>query len=149
MTVPAARSVSRSIIVDAPPEQVFAVLADPRQHRLIDGSGSVRGAVSGPSRLAAGSRFRMRMRIGVPYVISNTVVEYDEGRRIAWRHLGRHRWRWQLEPEGSGTRVTETFDWSTALAPALLERAKVPAQNTRSLERTLPRLKELVESRRP
>ena len=52
--------------------------------------------------------------MGVPYLTKNTVVEYDEDRLIAWRHLGKHRWRYELEPVEGGTKVTETFDWSTA-----------------------------------
>jgi uncharacterized protein YndB with AHSA1/START domain len=84
------RSVSRSAVVAATPEQVFDLLADPRQHPELDGSGSVRGALGGPARLGPGARFGMRMHLGVPYVIRNQVVEFEEGRRIAWRHFGRH-----------------------------------------------------------
>ena len=142
-----ARQVSRDIVVDAPPSAVFDVLADPREHGRFDGSGTVRSAVAGPDRLALGEKFGMSMRLGVPYTISNVVVEFDEGRRIAWRHFGHHRWRYELEPVGEGsTRVTETFDWSTSRAPRLLELLGFPASNTRGIEATLPRLKAHVES---
>lgn len=75
--------------------------------------------------------------------------------RIATRSLGAHRrpapstaWRSELEPTGDGgTRVTETFDWPTALAPALIDRTSFPAANARGIETTLPRLKELAQSR--
>jgi uncharacterized protein YndB with AHSA1/START domain len=142
------RRVSRDIVIDAPPSVVFALLADPRRHADFDGSGTVHSSVSGPSRLSLGDRFGVEMKIKLPYRISNTVVEFEEDRRIAWRHFGRHRWRYELEatPEG-GTRVTETFDWSTALAPALIDRTSFPAANARGIEKTLPRLKELAESR--
>ena len=137
------RSVSRSVTVPASPEEVFALLADPRRHAEIDGSGTVKGRLRGPQRLSSGARFGMRMRLVVPYVITNTVVEFEEGRRIAWRHFGRHVWRYQLEPApGGGTVVTESFDWSRALSPKALELAGVPAMNTRSIERTLARLQE-------
>lgn len=136
------RSVSRSAVVAATPEQVFDLLADPRQHPELDGSGSVRGALGGPARLGPGARFGMRMHLGVPYVIRNQVVEFEEGRRIAWRHFGRHVWRWQLERVPEGTLVTETFDWAPALAPRVLELARVPERNTRGIEATLARLKE-------
>ncbi len=131
---------SRSVVVAAPPEQVFALLADPARHAELDGSGTVRGRVSGPARLALGDRFRMRMRLGLPYVISNQVVEFEEGRRIAWRHFGRHVWRYEVEPVDGGARVTETFDWAPALAPRLLELARIPARNARGIEQTLARL---------
>lgn len=136
----ATRSVSRTVFVPVPPERVFALLADPARHADLDGSGTVRGRVSGPARLSQGARFGMRMRIVVPYVIRNTVVEFEEGRRIAWRHVGRHVWRWDLRPVEGGTEVTETFDWSGALVPKALELVKAPAQNTRSIEKSLARL---------
>jgi hypothetical protein len=75
----------------------------------------VRGADPEPLRL--GTKFGMNMKIGVPYLITNTVVEYEQDRLIAWRHWGRHRWRYELEPVEGGTEVTESFDWSTALCP--------------------------------
>ena len=140
------RQVSRSIEIDAPPRTVFDLLADPRCHPDFDGSGTVRSAISGPARLSLGATFGVAMRIRLPYRIANTVVEFEEDRRIAWRHFGRHRWRYELEPVGSGTRVTETFDWSTSLGPALIDRTSFPDMNARSIEATLPRLKELAES---
>ena len=141
------RSISRDIVVDAPPAAVFAVLTDPRAHPDFDGSGMLRSAISGPDRLTEGSRFGMAMSIGVPYRIQNTVVEFEQDRRIAWRHLGRHRWRYELEPAGAGTRVTESFDLSTSPAARLLELLGWRDRGARAIERTLPRLKALVESR--
>jgi uncharacterized protein YndB with AHSA1/START domain len=140
------RAVSRSITVSAPPQRVFGVLADPRRHPELDGSGTVRGRLRGPDRLSPGARFGMRMHLGAPYVITNTVVEFDEPRRIAWRHFGRHVWRYDLVPTANGgTEVTETFDWSGALSPRALELAGVPQRNARSIEATLLRLQALVE----
>ena len=141
------RSVSRSVVVRASAQEVFDLLADPARHADFDGSGTVKGRFAGSARLRLGARFGMRMRLVVPYVIGNTVVEFEEGRRIAWRHLGHHVWRYELEPVPGGTRVTETFDWAPALAPRLLELTRVPALNPRSIERTLPRLKALAEAR--
>lgn len=142
-----ARAVARSIDVAARPNRVFDILADPRQHSAFDGSGTVRASTSGPDRLTLGSRFGMRMRRGLPYAISNTVVEYEQDRLIAWRHFFGHRWRYVLEPlDEDRTRVVEVFDWSTARIPGLLERTKAPQGNTRAIEQTLVRLKNLVEA---
>jgi uncharacterized protein YndB with AHSA1/START domain len=134
------RSVCRTAVVTAPPEQVFDLLADPRRHAEIDGSGTVRGLLRGPHRLGPGDVFGMRMRLLVPYVMANTVVEFEENRRIAWRHVGRHVWRYELEPVDDATRVTETFEWAPALAPRVLELLGVPERNARSIEQTLERL---------
>ncbi len=134
------RAVSRSTVVAATPDDVFALLADPRRHPELDGSGTVRGVLRAPARLYLGARFGMSMRLGLPYAILNTVVEFEEGRRIAWRHFGRHVWRYELQPVEGGTRVTETFDYAPSLAPALLERLGVPARNAAAIEATLGRL---------
>lgn len=139
------QSVSRSVVVSAPPAKVFDLLATPGRHIDIDGSGAVKARLRGPQRLSPGAKFGMRMKLGVPYVVTNKVVEFEEGRRIAWRHFGRHTWRYELEPVPEGTRVTETFDWSTAVSPKLLELAGAPKMNARSIEATLGRLKEIVE----
>ncbi len=135
--------VSASTTIAAPPAVVFAILADPRQHARIDGSGSVRGSVSGPERLERGAEFGMDMKMyGLPYRIRNRVVEFEEGRLIAWRHFGGHRWRYELEPVDGGTRVTETFDYSMypALGAAIIRIAGFPERNRRGIEETLRRL---------
>ncbi|MCK4177783.1 SRPBCC family protein [Aciditerrimonas ferrireducens] len=137
--------ISRTRVVAAPPEAVFAVLADPRRHPLIDGSGSVRGVTRGPERLSLGARFGMEMRIGVPYRITNTVVEFEEPRRIAWRHFGGHVWRYELEPVPEGTKVTETFDGRPSKAPWLLRLMGVERTHPTAIEATLDRLAALVE----
>ncbi len=61
----------------------------------------------------------------------NHVVEFGEGRLIAWRpaEVGKqppgHLWRWQLEPAGPGvTLVTHTYDWTELTDEKRLERAR-------------------------
>ena len=141
------RRVSGTRVVDATPEAIFAILADPRKHPLLDGSGSVRsprGAI--PDRLALGSRFSMNMHLIAPYRIANKVVEFEENRVIAWCHLGGHRWRWELEPVEGGTRVTETFDWSTARFPPGIALMRAPERNKVSIEASLSRLEDLLRT---
>jgi uncharacterized protein YndB with AHSA1/START domain len=140
--------VSRAIVIDAPPERIFDLLADPRRHAEFDGSGSVRGSVAGPERLSLGAKFGMDMRIVVPYRISSQVKEFEEGRRIAWAHLMGHRWRYVLEPVDGGTRVIETFDATTARSTQALKLMDAYRRNGRAIEETLPRLKALVEGNR-
>ena len=142
------RSLSRSVVVQAPPERVFDLLADPARHADFDGSGTVQGRLRGPARLGPGTRFGMRMRLGVPYVISNTVVEFEEGRQIAWRHFAGHIWRYRLEPAGaSSTQVSEEFDPTTSRSPLLLTLMGASRRNQRSIEQTLVRLEEWALAR--
>jgi uncharacterized protein YndB with AHSA1/START domain len=144
------RIVSATTTIEASPEVVFAIVADPRQHPRIDGSGSVRSTIKGPDRLSRGATFGMGMKLfGLPYVIRNKVVEFDEGRLIAWRHFSPHRWRYELEPTGDGgTRVTETWDATRhpAVVFAGLRAAGFPERNRRGIEGTLERLKQAAEA---
>ncbi len=114
---PEIESVTR--IINADPEQIFAVLTDPKMHRVIDGSGALRDCKGKPERLTLGSTFGMAMHVGVPYSMSNTVIEYVENRRIAWqtrgptaigKFVGGRIWRYELEPVDGGTEVRETWD---------------------------------------
>ncbi|MBB4929484.1 uncharacterized protein YndB with AHSA1/START domain [Lipingzhangella halophila] len=138
--------VSRSVVIDAPAADIFDILAAPHQHPEFDGSATVREQIEGPQRLGPGERFGMQMRAGLPYRITNRVVEFQENRLLTWRHWGTHRWRWELEPVAGGTRVTETFDYSYAFS-FLYQLAGWPARNARSIEQTLVRLKTLAEGR--
>ncbi len=90
-------------LVDAPAQQLFDLVADPARHPEIDGSTTVRAARRGnPERLGSGAHFSMAMHLGAPYLIRNTVTEFEEGRRIAWRHVNGHVWRWTFTPQPDG-----------------------------------------------
>ena len=143
----AERVVSASRVIEASPEAIFDVLADPARHGEIDGSGMVQNLRGESNRLELGSTFGMDMKIGpLPYRISNKVVEFDEGRLIAWAHFGGHRWRYELEPVDGGTKVTESFDWSTARVPKAIELMGYPKKHPANMEATLERLATLLES---
>lgn len=107
----------------------------------------VQGPASGPERLGLGSRFGMRMHFGLPYRTTNYVVEFEEGRRIAWCHFNHHRWRYELESlDANTTAVTETFDGSTARFPPALLLINAYEGNQAAVAKTLVRLKVLMES---
>ena len=143
----AERVVSVSRVINASPEAIFDVVADPARHGEIDGSGMVQNVRGESKRLELGSTFGMDMKFGpLPYRISNKVVEFDEGRLIAWAHFGGHRWRYELEPVEGGTNVTESFDWSTARIPKAIELMGYPKQHPANMEATLDRLAALLES---
>ncbi|MCW2583173.1 MAG: Polyketide cyclase / dehydrase and lipid transport [Klenkia sp.] len=144
----ASRSVSGTVVVPAPPSVVFDLLADPRRHAEIDGSGTVQQVTSGPDRLSLGARFGMAMRMGAGYRVVNRVVEFEEDRLIAWRHVGLHRWRYELEPVEGGTRVTETWDATRYPAPVfwVLDRLGFPEKSRQGIEGTLPKLTAAVSS---
>jgi hypothetical protein len=133
--------VSRSTVVPASAEAIFNLLADPRRHHEIDGSGSVNAAqVDAPERLSLNAKFGMNMKKGVPYKMTNTVVEFDNNKLIGWRHVGGHIWRYILEPVDGGTKVTEQFDWNTNRAPLMLKLMNAEKANAKAIEKTLENL---------
>lgn len=137
---------SATITIAAPPETIFEYLADPKKHVLIDGSGSLEGAVSGPERLELGSKFGMDMKRGPD--IPNKVVEFEENRLIAWRHVAPHRWRYELTDTPEGTRVTETWDASyhNGFARIVLGLLGFPKRSKRAIDETLKQLKKVAEA---
>lgn len=142
--------VSRSRFIAAAPEAIFDVLATPALHSMIDGSDTVKGAQPrGPERLALGAKFGMEMKVGVDYKILNTVSEFEEGRRIAWRHFYGHVWRYLLEPATddagrAGTRVTEQWDARQVRGKSLLRLAGYLRRHPANLERTLAKLEDYL-----
>jgi hypothetical protein len=138
--------VSRDRFIAAAPDRIFEVLATPALHSEIDGSGTVRGAQPrGPRRLGPGAKFGMEMKIRLNYRILNTVTEFEEGRRIAWRHFYGHVWRYLLEPatDGSGvpgTLVTEQWDARRVRGKFLLRLAGYLGRHPENIDRTLARL---------
>ncbi|MDA3027381.1 MAG: SRPBCC family protein [Actinomycetota bacterium] len=144
MSAPTSRVVSDSRLIAASPAAVFALISDPSRHREIDGSGMVQNSRDGARVLSLGSRFRMDMKMGpIPYRMSNTVVEFEQDRLIAWAHFGGHRWRYAIEEAEDGCLVTESFDWSTAKSPKFIELMSYPAKNHRAIVATLDRLERL------
>ncbi len=142
------RDISSSTVIEASPARVFAILADPRQHQRIDGSGTLRGAVEGPETLTLGSTFGMGMKQGAAYRTRNTVVEFEQDRLIAWKHFAPHRWRYELEPVAGGTRVTETWDLARVPAPVRLglRVGGFPGKARRGIEATLVKLAHAAEA---
>lgn len=134
------------IEVKASARTIFDLLADPAKHALIDGSGSVKGALSGPQRLYLGAKFGMSMRIKVPYRITNEVVTFEEDREIAWRHLMRWEWRYKLTPiDDNRTLVREEFDARPSRSRRWLEMTGALKANPIMMAKTLVLLKEHVE----
>jgi hypothetical protein len=118
--------ISRSIEVNAPAQEIFEIVADPRRHGELDGSGTVKDAVAAPDRLENGAKFSVRMKqYGVPYQITSEVIDFADGRVVEWRHPLGHSWRWELAPlSDSTTLVTETFDYSR-IGPAKVSGLKL------------------------
>ncbi|MEX1104879.1 MAG: SRPBCC family protein [Ilumatobacteraceae bacterium] len=138
-------------IIPAPAAAIFALLADPERHRDIDGSGTVREAPGGSQLLTLGSTFGMKMKMGLPYSMVNTVVEFEPDRRIAWQTakklgplgtMGGRIWRYELEPVEGGTLVRETWDISQERVKAAVRPLRT--KTIAGMTKTLARIEEIV-----
>jgi hypothetical protein len=142
------RRVCRSVEVAAPAAELFAIAADPRRHRELDGSGTVRDNIKMPAEMAVGSKFSTHMKMyGVPYRITSTVTAFKPNELVEWRHPVGHRWRWEFESlSPTLTRVTETFDYHDAGALKnrfnYYELLGARKANTAGIEATLAKLRD-------
>lgn len=140
------RVIEESIVVHGDTEKIFNLLAIPSNHPIIDGSSSVKATIDAPARLSLGAQFRMDMKIGAKYKVTNHVVEFVEGQSIAWRHFGGHIWRYTMVDNGDGTvLINEQFDYRGAKSPLMLEVMGAPKKNKKAMANTLRNLKHLVE----
>ena len=66
------------------------------------------------------------MHLGIGYSTTNTVIDFDDGKRIAWqtapdgiqgKFFGGRIWRYDLEPADGGTLVRESWDISQEKGP--------------------------------
>ena len=97
--------------INAPAQKIFDFISNPANHPFMDGSGMVKRSVRGGFRLYLGAKFGMKMKYAVPYFIKNQVIEFQEGKVIAWQHLLHNIWRYELtEIDSNTTLVTESWD---------------------------------------
>ncbi|HXB14106.1 MAG TPA: SRPBCC family protein [Solirubrobacteraceae bacterium] len=88
---------------------------------------------------------------GLSMPITETVLEYQPGKLQLLQMDGAlsGRARWELTPDGDGTRLTTTFDYALAGGPfgKLADGLFVKRLNAKSLEEALQNFKALVERR--
>lgn len=142
-------------LIDAPPEKIFALVADANRHRDIDGSGTVRDAKGSPAPLQLGSTFGMSMKWGLPYSMVNKVIAFEQDRHIAWQTrgpgpvgkvVGGRIWRYDLEPTEGGTLVRETWDISQESPISKAGTRRMAALTRKNMEATLSRIDALVSN---
>jgi uncharacterized protein YndB with AHSA1/START domain len=151
--------VSASREIAAAPEVIFELIADPAQQPRWDGNDNLTEAAAGQRVYAVGDVFRTLVNSGT--VRENHIVEFEEGRRIAWlpseegKQPPGHLWRWEIKPVGDGpgesaatgesvrSRVTHTYDWTNLTEEKRLKRAA--ATTTDNLAASIERLATLSE----
>jgi uncharacterized protein YndB with AHSA1/START domain len=148
MNSEASKVVTASREIAAPADTIFELIADPSLQPRWDGNDNLAEARTGQRVRAVGDVFSMTITQGS--VRDNHVVEFEEGRLIAWRpsEPGKeqpgHLWRWQLESlDDSRTLVTHTYDWSRLTDEMRLPIAR--GMTADKLQASIERLAELAE----
>lgn len=138
------RIISASRVVAAPAAVIFDILADPARHPDIDGNDNVAEGTAGSRVRALGEIFTVTLTTGS--VRENHVVEFEEGRRIAWRPAEPgatppgHLWRWEIEPiDDTSSRVVHTYDWT-----ALTDEQRIPRARSTTTARLRPSIDRLA-----
>jgi uncharacterized protein YndB with AHSA1/START domain len=153
-------TVSVERVIKASPGKIFALLADAGKHASFDGSDSVNHASQESVPLSKGTKFGMAMRgrketLFIPYRTSNTVIEFEPDRRIAWQTtglgglVGGRIWRYELSPapgDPAGTLVRETWDVSEDKQKPLVTFGSFPAVTENGMRVTLERIAKFLEA---
>jgi uncharacterized protein YndB with AHSA1/START domain len=144
----AARVVRATREITAEPDQIFELIADPAAQPRWDGNKNLAWAAPGQRVRRAGDVFTMTLTGGG--IRENHVVEFAEGRRIAWmpaepgQPRPGHLWRWELKPVGPArTQVTCTYDWTNLTDQSRFPRAR--ATTADRLQASMDRLASLAE----
>jgi uncharacterized protein YndB with AHSA1/START domain len=146
-----ARILSASREISAHAGTIFELIADPAVQPSWDGNDNLGEAAPGQRVHGVGEVFVMTLGSGS--IRDNRVVEFTEGRLIAWmpgdvgQEPAGHLWRWELEPvDETRTLVTHTYDWTglpdDAPEPRL---GRARSTTTDMLQASLDRLAELAE----
>ena len=142
------RVVTASREVRAAASRIFERIADPSLQPAWDGNDNLANAADGQRVRSVGDVFSMTLTRGS--VRENHVVEFVEGRRIAWKPaepgqapVG-HLWRWEVTPiDDDRSLVVHTYDWTDLHDESRYERAR--ATTSDRLAASIDRLAALVE----
>lgn len=144
--------VQRSVQIKASPQETMALLSDAsRWPGWYPGMTEIDIAAPFPE---VGGKVTFKAKsAGLSMTITETVLDFQPGRLQLMQMEGMlsGRARWELTPEGDGTRLTTTFDYALPggvfgkIADALI----VKRMNAKSLEGGLTNFKALVERRQP
>ena len=142
--------VQRTVQIKASPQETMALLSD--ASRWPDWyPGMTELSITAPFPEKGGKVAFKVKSAGVSLPITETVLEYQPDRLQLFQMEGMlsGRARWELTPQGDGTRLTATFDYALPggvlgkIADALI----VKRMNGNSLEKGLNNFKALVERR--
>jgi uncharacterized protein YndB with AHSA1/START domain len=150
---------SASMRMDAPPEAVYAVIADVT--RTPEYSPEILRCtwLDGATEAVVGARFKAQNKVPNRPAWHNkpVITAVDPGRRISWARTepfaGTVEWTYRFEPDGEGTLVTESYEMTTKLSPigwfiigVLFARKDRRGDLREGMAQSLERVKAIVEA---
>jgi carbon monoxide dehydrogenase subunit G len=141
--------VQRNVQIQATPQETMALLSDAsRWPDWYPGMTEINVAAPFPPGQGGKVAFKVKSA-GMSMPVTETVLDYQPGKLQLFQMEGMlsGRARWELAPDGDGTRLTTTFDYALRggvfgkLADALI----VKRMNGKSLEEGLHNFKVLIE----
>lgn len=136
----ASKTIEATKVINAQPDAIFALLADPSRHLELDDSGLMRGPADDAAPITGvGQKFTMNMHNEVlnDYRMVNTVTAYEPNKLIGWGpaldqtcesapklagvDVSGHTYTYVLRPVDGGTEVTQTYDWTGVTDPKFQE----------------------------
>ena len=144
------RTVARTILIDAPPDEVFGLIDSPERYPEFF-VGMTKWESESEQETGIGARYRVLMKVGsIEAGGTVKVTEWSEAGTIAWCwERGIHQeGRWELQPRDGGTEVTleVSFDLSGGPVGRLVELI-AGRMVGRNLYATLLAARRLVEDR--
>jgi carbon monoxide dehydrogenase subunit G len=142
--------VQRNVQIKASPQETMVLLSDAgRWPDWYPGMTEINVAGPFPEQ---GSKVAFKVKsAGMSMSITETVLEYepDKLQLLQMEGMLSGRARWELTPEGNGTRLTTTFDYALpgGVVGKLADALMVKRMNGKSLEEALDNFRALVERR--
>ncbi|MGH3788051.1 MAG: SRPBCC family protein [Pseudonocardiaceae bacterium] len=157
MSGPAAMGDSVTVHVAAPPARVWELVSDITNIGRFSPETFEAEWLDGATGPAVGTRFRGHVRRngrGPVYWTICTIIVCERGREFAFAVGGRrighvNTWRYQFEPSGDGTVVTESFQLPHRLGARLYWKFAGRARrrfNVNAMRETLERVKAVAEA---
>jgi uncharacterized protein YndB with AHSA1/START domain len=143
-------SVQRNVQIDASPQETMALLSD--ASRWPDWYPGMAGIDITAPFPEAGGKVAFKVKSGgVSMTVTETVLDYQPGKvqLLQMEGMLSGQARWELTPEGDGSRLTTTFDYALpgGVVGRLADALMVKRMNGKSLEDALKNFKALVERR--
>ena len=102
-----------SLHINASPEQLYDLIADITRMRELSPEIVRCEWLDGATTALPGARFKATNKVRMTWSNKPVITVAERGREIAWSRTelgaGTVEWRYRFEPEGSGTRVVESY----------------------------------------